>query len=123
MIKQTDYKDVFDLSIMINAHLSRIYWKRIILYLYTIKIYKHEQSRYLKYTLKLLQRKILIQVKTVNYGLESIQFLGPEILKSLPNDFKKKESFDSFKTAIKKQKPESCPCCLCKTYIQNIGYL
>ena len=63
------------------------------------------------------------QVKSVNYGLESIRFLGPKIWESLPNDLKNKELVDSFKTAIKRWKPESCPCRLCKTYLQNIGYL
>ena len=62
-------------------------------------------------------------VKTVNYGLESIRFLGPKIWKSVPNDLKRKESVSSFTTAIKKWKPEQCPCRLCKTYLQNIGYL
>ena len=62
-------------------------------------------------------------VKLVNYGLESIRFLGPKIWKSLPNNLKKKESIESFKMAIKEWKPESCPCRLCKTYLENIGYL
>ena len=62
-------------------------------------------------------------VKTANYGLESIRFLGPKIWESVPNDLKRKDSVSSFKTAIKKWKPEQCPCRLCKTYLQNIGYL
>ena len=66
---------------------------------------------------------VIPQVKSVNHGLESIRFLGPKIWESLPNDLKNKESVDSFKTAIKRWKPESCPCRLCKTYLQNIGYL
>ena len=63
------------------------------------------------------------QVKSVNHDLESVRFLGPKIWENLPNDFKIKESADNFKTAIKRWKPESCPCRLCKTYLQNIGYL
>ena len=63
------------------------------------------------------------QVKSVNHGLEIVWFLGPKIWESLPNDLKIKESDDSFKTAIKRWKPESCPYRLCKTYLQNIGYL
>ena len=63
------------------------------------------------------------QVKSVNYRLEMIRVLGPKIWESLPNNLKNKESVDSFKTAIKRWKPESCPCRLCKTYLQNIGYL
>ena len=66
---------------------------------------------------------VILQVKCVNYGLESIQVLGPKTWESLPNDLKNKESIDSFKTAIKRWKPESCSCHLCKTYLQNIGYL
>ena len=66
---------------------------------------------------------VISRVKSVNYGLETIRVLGPKIWESLPNDLKNKESVDSFKTAIKRWKPESCPCRLCKTYLQNIGYL
>ena len=40
-------------------------------------------------------------VKSVNYGLESIRFLGPKIWESLPNNLKNKESIESFKMAIK----------------------
>ena len=69
------------------------------------------------------QVKRLTQVKSVNHGLESVRFLGPKIWESLPNDLKNKESADSFKTAIERWKPESCPCRFCKTYLQNIGYL
>ena len=61
--------------------------------------------------------KQIPQVKSVNYGLESIQVLRPKIWESFPNNLKKKESIESFKTAIKRWKPESCPCRrLWKTY-------
>ena len=46
-----------------------------------------------------------------------------DLQKASNTDLKNKESADSFKTAIKRWKPESCPCRLCKTYLQNIGYL
>ena len=66
---------------------------------------------------------VILQVKSVNHGLESIRILGSKIWESLPNVLKNKESVDSFKTAIKRWKPESCSCRLCKTYLQNIGFL
>ena len=75
------------------------------------------------------QRDFVIPtVRSANYGLESIRFLGPKILESLPNNLKNTESIESFKIksfkmAIKEWKPESCPCRLCKTHLQNIGYL
>ena len=34
---------------------------------------------------------VIPQVKSVNYGLESIRVLGPKIWESLPNDLKNKE--------------------------------
>ena len=52
-----------------------------------------------------------------------MQVLGTKIRESLPNDLSNKMSVDSFKTAIKKWKPESCSSCLCKTYLQNMEYL
>ena len=68
------------------------------------------------------QRDFVIPtVKSVNYGLQSIRFLGPKIWESLLNNLKNKESIESFKTTIKEWKLESCPCHLCKTYLQNIG--
>ena len=35
---------------------------------------------------------VIHQVKSVNYGLESIRVLGPKIYESFPNDLKNKES-------------------------------
>ena len=56
------------------------------------------------------QRDFVIPtVKSVNCGLESIRFLGPNIWDSLPNNLKNIESIESFKMAIKEWKPESWP--------------
>ena len=60
---------------------------------------------------------VIPQVKSVYNGLENMRVLGTKIWKSFPNDLKKKASVDSFKTAIKRWKPESCPCRRCKIYL------
>ena len=66
------------------------------------------------------QRDFVIRaVKLVNYGLESTRFLGRKIWESLPNNLENKDSIESFTMAIKKWKPESCPCRLCKTYLEE----
>ena len=39
-------------------------------------------------------------VKSVNYGLESIRFLGLKVWERLPNNMKNKEWIESFKMAI-----------------------
>ena len=98
-----------------------------------------QQQRCLKYILKFLRRLckknfqikdqrdyfpinqrdfVIPTVKLVNYGLESIRFLGPKVWESLANNLKNKESIESFKMAVQEWKTESC-----KTYLQNIDYL
>ena len=64
---------------------------------------------------------VVLTVKSINYGLESIRFSGPKIRESLPNNLKNKESIEIFKMDIKEWKPEPCPCRLCKTYLQDIA--
>ena len=66
---------------------------------------------------------LIPSIKTVNYGSESVRFLGPKVWEMLPENLKNKESVESFKMAIKEWKPDMCLCRLCKTYVQNVGYL
>ena len=62
-------------------------------------------------------------VNTVFSGTESIRFLGPKIWEIIPSDIKSLEDLKDFKTAIKKWKPTSCPCRICKTYLHGVGFL
>ena len=62
-------------------------------------------------------------VNTVFSGTESIQFLGPTIWELTPNDIKCLENLRDFKAAIKKWKPRSYPCRICKTYLHGVGFL
>ena len=49
-------------------------------------------------------------VRTVNYGIESIRYLGPKIWESIPANIKEVDTIKCSKSGIKKWKPESCPC-------------
>ena len=62
-------------------------------------------------------------VRTVNYGIESIRYLGPKIWESISANIKEVDATERFKSGIMKWKPESCPCRLCKTYVQQIVYM
>ena len=62
-------------------------------------------------------------VRTVNYGIESIRYLGPKIWESIPAKTEEVDTIERFKSGIKKSKPESCRCRLCKTYLQEIRYM
>ena len=85
---------------MINAHLSKIYGKKIILSLYTInlqalaiqmfKVHIKTSSEIMQDVFLVIKEQwnydsrgqtdlIIPQVKNVNYGSESVQVLGPKI--------------------------------------------
>ena len=74
-----------------------------------------------QYNLRNRSQFIIPNVKTVNHGFESLRYLGPKIWETIPSPLKEINSLKNFKNVIKKWKPESCPCRLCKIYIQNIG--
>ena len=61
-------------------------------------------------------------VKTVNYGKETLAHLGPIIWSIVPMDIKK-FSLSKFINKIRKWKPDKCPCRLCKTYIRDLGFV
>ena len=62
-------------------------------------------------------------IKTVMYGSENISSLGPKIWDILSTEFKKIVFPTLVKKKIREWAPKNCPCRLCKTYVQNIGFL
>ena len=60
---------------------------------------------------------------TVTYGTETISSLGPKIWHIIPDSIKNITALDEFKSKIKKWKPDLCPCRLCKTYIDGVGFV
>ena len=60
---------------------------------------------------------------TAMYGSETISSFGPKIWDILPTELKKIVSPTLFKKKILKWAQKNCPCRLCKTYVQNIGFL
>ena len=62
-------------------------------------------------------------VHTVYNGTETISFRGPKTWSLVPEQIKNATSLLEFKTKIKYWKPVGCTCRLCKTYIQNLGFI
>ena len=60
--------------------------------------------------------------RTVKYGTETISYLAPKIWPIIPQTIKESTSIYSFKTKIRKWKPD-CPCRLCKRYLQHVGFV
>ena len=61
--------------------------------------------------------------KTAMYGSENISSLGTIIWDVLPTELKRIVSPTLFKKKIRESVPKNCPCHLCKTHVQNIGFL
>ena len=59
--------------------------------------------------------------KTVAYGTESVSFMASKIWPIVPQELKNSQFPYSFKKGIRKWKP-NCPCWLCKTYLQHVGF-
>ena len=60
--------------------------------------------------------------RTVKYGTETVTYRGPQIWNLIPEKTKNASSFDLFNKEIGKWKGEKCPCRICKTYIQHVGF-
>ena len=60
-------------------------------------------------------------VRTTSWGIESLGHLGPRIWAIIPKEYKKL-SLPEFVKKIREWKPEKCPCRLCKTWVQGLGF-
>ena len=62
-------------------------------------------------------------VNTVYNGTETLSFRGPKTWALVPKDIKNSASLSKFKTKIRLWEPKGCTCRLCKTFIQNLGFI
>ena len=59
-------------------------------------------------------------VKTTDYGIQSIRYLGPKIWDMVPNNIKNCSSLNKLKNGMK---PSECACRFCKKYIAQVGFI
>jgi hypothetical protein len=62
-------------------------------------------------------------IRTVHNGSETISYRGPKTWALVPDGIKKSSSLSVFKRKIKDWKPVGCTCRICKTYVQNLGFI
>ena len=62
-------------------------------------------------------------VRTVNYGTETLSFIGPKIWEIVPKAIKQSKTVYEFKKQIKLWRPAKCRCRLCKNYITGVGFV
>ena len=62
-------------------------------------------------------------VKSVHYGIQSVQHLRSKICNIVPQNVRESNSLNKFKSLNKFWKPNTCPCRLCKNYIAQVGFI
>ena len=60
---------------------------------------------------------------STNCGLETLRHLGPIVWNAIPKIIRDSPSLIIFKARVKAWEPPNCPCRLCKTYKQHIGFV
>ena len=75
------------------------------------------------YNLRNFQCLYSTSKKAVKYETETVTYRGPQIRNLVPEETKNASSFDIFKKEIRKWKGKKCPCRICKSYIQHVGFI
>ena len=61
--------------------------------------------------------------RAVYFGLETISYRFAQSWSLLPEHMRQLNSMDQFKRSARKWASNTCPCRLCKVYLQNVGFL
>ena len=61
--------------------------------------------------------------RTVYFALETISYRSPQLWSLLPEHTRQLNSLDQFKRSVRQWVCNTCPCRLCKAYLQNVRFL
>ena len=81
------------------------------------------KERHIKYSLRQFNGMEMNNVRTVNYGTETIRYRAPQIWSIVPENIKTSNTLTEFKKKIKSWIPSGCKCNLCRIYVQGLGFL
>ena len=81
------------------------------------------RNEYSSYCLRSQPDFIIPSINSTSKGFQSIRYFGPVIWNMIPIELRRVENIETFKTEIRKWKPAKCPCRLCKTYVQGLGFV
>ena len=60
---------------------------------------------------------------TNKFGLNSLRYFASKVWSMVPLEIKNSESVEIFKTKIRNWEPKDCYFHLCKTYVNNLGFV
>ena len=75
------------------------------------------------YDLRMRNELYVRNPKTVRYGTETISFLSPKIWSLIPQNIIGSGSLPCFKKKKNRKSKPNCPCHLCKTFLQHVGFI
>ena len=75
------------------------------------------------YNLRNFQELAMKRKKTVNMGLETLNYRSPQLWSILPDNLKQIDSLVQFKESVRKWNCIDYPCRLTKLNLPNIGFL
>ena len=81
------------------------------------------QTRKLNYNLRSQTDFASICVNTNKFGLNSLRYFASKIWSMVPLEIENSGSVKIFKTKTRNRKPKDCYCHLCKTYVNNLGFV
>ena len=76
-----------------------------------------------KYNFRHVDGLVSNKAKTTTYGIDSVSHLAPILWNQVPKEIKDCGNLKCFKNKIKSWIPNKCPCKICKTYVQCVGYI
>ena len=86
-------------------------------------MYNIFQTRKINYNLRSQTDFASICVNTKKFGLNSLRYFGSKVWSMVPLEIKNSGSIEIFKTKIQNWEPKGCHCYLCKTYVNNQGFV
>ena len=115
--------DIFYVSDkLVISRLSRTIWPIFSSFLIFCCYFSNKSVKYEKlgkYWLYWTRNRAITNV----YGINNISFKGPQIWKDLPQDTKKSDSLNFFKSKIERYENLNCHCRLCESCVSCVGYI
>ena len=81
------------------------------------------ERKNISYSLRSQPDFVILQVKTVYKGSNSLRYFGPIIWSLIPKKIKSCDTLASFISNIRQWRPDACPCRICKNFIPNVGFI
>ena len=81
------------------------------------------QTRKINYNLRSQTDFASICVNTNKFGLNSLRYFASKVWSMVQLEIRNSSSVEIFKTKIRNWEPKNCYCHLCKTYVNNLGFV